>query len=181
MEILHDEIKVIASIYSKVLHIDANLLCLESDFFECGGSSLDAIALISLIKAQVGIHVPQNEFFLNPKIVELAICAHTIKSTSATALQLVAVEGSVSEGGKEQWFPASPGQEQMMSCWEMSPVVYEYVDLFCFETRVIMSSLSNLFHPLHFDDNTSMPTTIVISGHAVDVERLREAFLHVVE
>lgn len=149
--ILQDEINIITNIYSKVLCIEPNLLGLESDFFECGGSSLDTIALISQIKAHIGIHIPQNEFFLNPKIVELAARAHAIKKTSAMAPQLVAIEGSVSESGEEHWFPASPGQEQMLSCWEMAPVVY------------------------------NMPTTIEFSRYAVNLDYLREAFRHVVE
>lgn len=117
-------------IYSMVLRVDMNLLDLGSDFFECGGSSLDTIALISQIKAHIGIHIPQNEFFLNPKIVQLAVRAQAIKKTSVVAPQLVAIDGSVSVDGEEHWFPASPGQEQMLSCWEMAPVVYKYVSYF---------------------------------------------------
>lgn len=149
-----DTINAIKEIYARVLQIDVKVLGLESDFFELGGSSLDTVALISQMKSHMGIHITQNEFFLHPKVASLAIRASDIKSSSTRAPELVPVPGtSSSEVAKEVWFPASPGQEQMLSCWEMAPVMY------------------NMPTTIKFFDNTA----------AVDSRKLTEAFLFIVK
>ena len=101
--------------------MDAKSLSIESDFFECGGSSLDTVALIFQIRAKMSVHVTQNEFFLNPKIGQLALRVNEIRVSSVAAPILQSVHQN---DGQEQWFIASPGQEQMLSCWEMAPVMY---------------------------------------------------------
>lgn len=146
-----DAIDTIKTIYAKVLQLDINQLTLDSDFFECGGSSLDTIVLISQIKAHMDVHITQNEFFLNPKVAELAMRVNAIKKCSVVAPKLEEVQGTVAEEGNEQWFPASPGQEQMLSCWEMAPVMY------------------------------NMPTTIEFFNSPVNLTKMHQAFQYIVE
>jgi len=114
-------VETIKDLFAKVLDVDQNLVLADSDFFELGGSSLDIIALITQIKSTVGIHITQNEFFLNPRVDELAIRVNEIKESSSEMPQLEPIVGS---SDRSEWFHASPGQEQMLSLWENAPAMY---------------------------------------------------------
>ena len=134
-------------VYSKVLNVKLQIISPESDFFQLGGSSLDTIALIAQIKSSLHVLVTQDEIFLNPQIRDLAVRINNIQSLSMDAPTLVPVEGS-DVGGVD--FLASHGQEQMISCWEMSPTMY------------------------------NMPTTIEFTTGGIDIQSLESALLFVV-
>jgi acyl carrier protein len=130
-----------------VLNVDATLLSPDSHFFQSGGSSLDTIALISQIKGTLNIVITQDEIFLHPKIESLALRLRDIQATSKEAPSLEPIDGSSTWG---RIFPASHGQEQMISCWEMAPTMY------------------------------NMPTTIEFTRESIDIAILHEAFLLVI-
>mmetsp|Transcript_23153 Transcript_23153/g.64167 ORF Transcript_23153/g.64167 Transcript_23153/m.64167 type:complete len:2474 (+) Transcript_23153:109-7530(+) len=140
--------ETIRMVYSKVLNMESDQISIDSDFFELGGSSLDTITLISQIQAIVGVHISQNEFFLNPKVKELACRVNEIKESSSEMPKLEPIDGS---HDCSKWFPPSPGQEQMFTCWEMSPAMY------------------------------NMPTTIEFIDCSVDRDKLEHAIEHVVK
>jgi len=140
-------VKNLVYVYSKVLNVEVTKITIESDFFKLGGSSLDTITLIAQIKSSLHILVTQDIIFLNPQIKDLALRIKDIQSLSMDAPTLVAVEGS-DVGGI--LFPASHGQEQMISCWEMSPTMY------------------------------NMPTTIEFNKEGIDIESFHSALSFVV-
>jgi len=147
--ILEELVQLVTESFSKVLSVDASTIDKDSHFFYLGGTSLDTMTLTMSLKAALGIHVTQDEFFKHPTVEALAIRIKHIQESSSGVPLLVPIPGS--DGTTDAEFPASHGQEQMVSCWEMSPTMY------------------------------NMQTTVVFEHEAIKVDSMRKAFRYVVE
>lgn len=146
-------VDTVKKIFATVLSLDASVVTAmgpDSHFFDLGGTSLDTMALITQIKSAFDIHVTQNEFFMHPTVESLSHRIKQLKEEASGAVPLLTpVAGSSHDS--TTWFPASSQQEQMVSCWEIAPTMY------------------------------NMPTTVEFTGEPVDVPLLKRAFVFAVE
>jgi acyl carrier protein len=61
---------------------------LDNNFFDIGGSSLNAVRLVSRIKRELNIDLPLKEIFYNPVLVDIAAKVKMLISEDHTTMQV---------------------------------------------------------------------------------------------
>ena len=133
---------IVADAFRKALSLDSSLLITESsNFFELGGSSLDTMVLTTLFKKMLDMHVTQNEFMMHPSVGMLAKRILELQQSFSSGVPVLEdVEPCIGE-----WFPASPGQEQMVSCWATAPAMYNMPTTIEFQGKLDVGVLRDAF------------------------------------
>ena len=92
----------------------------DAHFFnELGGTSLDTMILTAHFQGTVGMRITQDEIILHPTLNSLTERITKLRKLSSNAPSLDPIESV--EG---QWYPASPGQEQMVALFDTAPTMY---------------------------------------------------------
>ena len=99
---------VVSNCMADVLDLKVDVCTPSANFFQLGGSSLQVIPLINLLRDRLGITVSQDVIFLSPTVRELAIQLRNMKKDTKEVKLLT---HRPDNGGK--WWPASYSQEQM--------------------------------------------------------------------
>jgi len=68
----------LVKIWSEILKIEKQQICIDSNFFHIGGHSLKATELISEIHKQLNLHITLKEVFLMPSIRQLSEFLYTL-------------------------------------------------------------------------------------------------------
>ena len=118
---------VISRCFRDVLRMNA-LPEADANFFDLGGSSLDTMALSTMIRSEAGVFVTQDTIFLNPTVGALASLVEfklvssskNKKSKSGEPPELVKMHVV----DDQRWFPISYGQAQMVACHAIAPNMY---------------------------------------------------------
>ena len=107
--------------FAKALgNVSGEIISSDAHFFnELGGTSLDTMILTAHLQRTVGMRVTQDEIILHPTLNSLVERIMELKNLSSNAPALDPIESVVG-----QWYPASPGQEQMVALFDTSPTMY---------------------------------------------------------
>ena len=105
----------IASIWGEVLGIES--VGLVDDFFDLGGASLDALAVVALMDAEFGVDLPDAAVFRCRTVEELAALVDRAERVDGDDLAAVAVEGPT---------PIAPGEEAMLLEYRLDPADTRY-------------------------------------------------------
>ncbi|NIM15786.1 MAG: amino acid adenylation domain-containing protein [Candidatus Aminicenantes bacterium] len=104
--------KTLAAIWADVLEMKTENIGINDDFFDLGGHSLKATALIAKVHEQLQVKLPLVELFKTPKIRELAkyITAGTREEYS-----------SIEPGEEKEYYPLSPAQRRLYILQQLVP------------------------------------------------------------
>jgi iturin family lipopeptide synthetase A len=106
-----------------------DMVGINDDFFELGGDSLKAIAIINRLEDELAIRLTLEEFFTHPTLRELA----SVVSTKASPL---AAHKKTLTGGIKQ-YPLSPPQRRQYILNSLNPASIDYNQLFVFRINSI--------------------------------------------
>ncbi|MCP5105574.1 MAG: acyltransferase domain-containing protein [bacterium] len=93
-------------------------LGIHDDFFELGGDSLKATALIAKINKIPGVTVPLGELFNNPTITGIS---RFISEAGTTTAGFAGLAGSLEKAEKMEFYPLSSSQERLYLLHQMQP------------------------------------------------------------
>jgi len=105
----------LANIWQMILGIDQ--VGISDDFFELGGDSLKAAAMISIIHKNLNVKLALAEVFNKPHIRKLAAFIQEEKQDRFTAIQPVE---------KQEYYPLSPAQKRLYIMQQMDPQITAY-------------------------------------------------------
>jgi len=112
--------KHVQTAFAKALGNDSAENSPDAHFFnELGGTSLDTMILTAHFQGAIGMRITQNEIILHPTLNSLSERIMKLRKLSSNAPTLDPME---SVDG--QWYPASPGQEQMVALFDTAPTMY---------------------------------------------------------
>ncbi|OUM56389.1 hypothetical protein PIROE2DRAFT_19018, partial [Piromyces sp. E2] len=84
--------KEICNIYSQIFKIDVNEIGKNSNFFDLGGDSLNAISILSMIEKKFNIKIKFKEFMKHSVVNELASYIDSIVSSDDNSYQIDVIE-----------------------------------------------------------------------------------------
>jgi tyrocidine synthetase-3 len=102
----------VADIWASVLEIEDQQMDVHKDFYDFGGHSIKAIALIARLYKQFSIRMTVADVFQNPTIALMA--AALAKARQGASLQLSPLEA-------RDYYPASSAQRRLMVLQQMEP------------------------------------------------------------
>jgi amino acid adenylation domain-containing protein len=96
--------EILVSIWQRLLKLEFNEISINSNFFEIGGNSINAIKLKSAIHKEFNVELKLNEVFKNPSIEQLSLLIENSEKSKFLNIP-VAMES--------KFYPLSPAQERM--------------------------------------------------------------------
>ncbi|MCP5049719.1 MAG: AMP-binding protein, partial [bacterium] len=91
-------------IWSDVLRTDKEALGIDTNFFQSGGHSLNAVNMINLIHKELGVSIPLGELFQIPTISELA---HYIRQAEKEEFS------TIQPAEEREYYPLSSAQKRL--------------------------------------------------------------------
>ncbi|MEM9466164.1 MAG: amino acid adenylation domain-containing protein [Actinomycetota bacterium] len=107
--------KRVAAIWGDVLGIES--VGLIDDFFDLGGASLDALAVVALVDAEFGVDLPDASVFRCRTVEELAALVDAAEQADPIEVAADAVTGPA---------PIAPGEEAMLLEYRLDPADTRY-------------------------------------------------------
>ena len=158
-----DMVRTLRQIWSEVLRMDAQELENDSDFFSCGGNSLLAIKVVSLARTKA-INLTVRLIFENPTLGNLAGAASSAGCEEPTQSRSPASDENDQLGLKEK----------IASEWSISARAIEDI----YPATHMQESLFTLSKT---NEGSYILQYAFILPSSVDIQRLREAWLRVVD
>ncbi|MCP5051814.1 MAG: AMP-binding protein, partial [bacterium] len=100
----NDVEKILLTIWADILKIDKVKLGIDTNFFQSGGHSLNAVTMISMIHKELGVSIPLGELFQIPTIRQLAESIPQLDEQEFRAIQPVE---------KREYYPLSSAQKRL--------------------------------------------------------------------
>jgi tyrocidine synthetase-3 len=109
--------KTLATLWAEVLEIDASVIGIDTDFFKCGGNSLNAVVLAARIHKELNVKVPMMVLFETPFIKGLARYIRGAVKEKHLAVEVVE---------EKEYYALSPAQERLYILQQMEPNATAY-------------------------------------------------------
>ncbi|MCP4217950.1 MAG: amino acid adenylation domain-containing protein, partial [bacterium] len=134
--------KLLTETFAAVLGIDTLKVGIDSDFFQMGGHSLKATALISRIHRKASVRLPLATVFSTPTI---RILAEYIRNSQTKSLHI-----AITPVEKKEYYPLSSAQERLYILQQMDPAgtVYNMPRVIPMEGDFDLHRLETLFYTL---------------------------------
>jgi amino acid adenylation domain-containing protein len=148
--------RMLASIWAGILGIQPSVVGIDHDFFECGGHSLKATALLSRIHKEFSIKVPLAEFFGGPTIRNLASYLQRQERASFTSIPHVE---------KRDYYPLSAAQQRLFVVQQLEPenLNYNVTSVLQLEGRLDRRRVAAAFNGL-VERHENLRTYFVLPG-----------------
>ncbi|MCP5104665.1 MAG: AMP-binding protein, partial [bacterium] len=159
--------KRLAALWSEILSVPGDRIGMDSNFFQLGGHSLNAVVMISGIQKEMGVTVPLSIMFKAPTIRGLA---EYIKGAAAE------IHTPVEPAEKREYYVLSPAQKRLyvLQQMDLESTSYNIPQVFALGDMEIHSDrLESIFHQLirrHESFHTSFQTIA-----EVPVQRIHES------
>lgn len=143
----------------------------EDNFIELGGDSLLGIEIINLIHLRMNKKISYQEFFQNPKIIDLA---------KLLEVKERALFQNIPKAPFQELYPLSYGQRRLWILQQMQdhPVAYNMYDTYQFDKEIDLIAFQNAFNLLverHaafrsiFIDVNGVPFQKILKAHPFDL------------
>jgi amino acid adenylation domain-containing protein len=109
--------KTLVDLWAEVLEIDPAIIGIDSDFFQCGGHSLNATVLAARIHKELNVKVPMVVLFENPFIRGLARCIRGAVKEKHPAVEMAE---------EKEYYSLSPAQKRLYILQQMEPDATAY-------------------------------------------------------
>ncbi len=109
--------KTLATLWAEVLEIDPSAIGIDTDFFKCGGNSLNAVVLAARIHKELNVKVPMMVLFETPFIRGLARYIRGAEKEKHLAVEVVE---------EKEYYALSPAQERLYILQQMEPNATAY-------------------------------------------------------
>jgi tyrocidine synthetase-3 len=126
--------KKLVEIFSTVLGLDEGIIGIESDFFEYGGHSVNAINIIAKIHKELNVKIQIGDLFRKPTVRELGEHIMGEAETKYT---------SIVPSDRKEYYPLSAGQKKLFIIQRMYPQNISY-------------NIFRTFYLEHFTDNEKL-------------------------
>ncbi|MCP5107697.1 MAG: AMP-binding protein, partial [bacterium] len=102
----------LVEIWAEVLGIKKDIIGIDANFFQLGGHSLKATAVLSKIHKELEVKIPLVEIFTNPTVRELAECIEGLTEEQYKAIEPVE---------KKDYYAVSSAQRRLYVLQQMEP------------------------------------------------------------
>ena len=129
----------LASIWQEVLGLDQ--VGIKDNFFDIGGHSLRATALVSKIHKQLNLQLPLREVFQNPTIEQMAQILSGMEQLDETSIPVIE---------KQEYYPVSSAQKRLyiLNHLEGGELSYNMLGLMSVEGQLDAEKLQEAFNQL---------------------------------
>jgi amino acid adenylation domain-containing protein len=147
----------LVEIWSEVLGIEKDSIPIDANFFNLGGHSLKAIAMVSMIHKKLNVKIPLAEVFRTPAIKELGEYI-----MSADREKFISIEPV----SRKEYYPLSSGQNRLYILQKIDPgsVAYNMPGTFVFDGEINRTWLKNIVKKV-IRRHDSLRTSIILVGN----------------
>ena len=112
-----EEEKTMAAIWADILGVGADLVGIDSNFFELGGNSLKATVVVSRIQKELHVNLPIAAIFETPRIRDLAMFIRGSEKADAVVIE---------PAPPKEYYAASSAQKRIFIVQQMDPQAITY-------------------------------------------------------